>query len=888
MIKKFYPDLISKKGFLLNQRVLFYFLLFLQLFIAQSQEIPKRVCYAQRLQTDPPEIDGRLNDLCWEGDGWTGNFIQQQPNEGEPGSQKTEFKILYDDRNLYLAIQAYDREVDKIEARASRRDNFAGDVAGACFDSYYDHRTGYEFNVTAGGTKIDLMQLDTGADWFIDLNWDAVWEGKSTIGDSGWSIEIRIPFSQLRFSQKEEQIWGLHVWRWIDRLQEESQFQLIPLDSQGRVHRFGILKGIKNIRNPKRVELLPYLRSSIKKFKPVAENPFTRSGHSWGQGVGIDGRIGLAANYNLDFTINPDFGQVEADPSVVNLTAFETFYEEKRPFFMEGKQLFDFQVAEQPLFYSRRIGRSPGHYPDLEEDEHVDMPDHTTIIGAAKITGKTSSGWSLGILNSITAKESAKIKNGNSLEETVDPFSNYFVARLQRDFADGNHSLGTIFTAVNRQIGEDHLNFLPKAAYTGGFDATMQWGKRTYYINAKGVFSRIQGDKNAILQLQESSVHNFQRIDAGHVQIDSSRTSLSGTGGEIEIGKGGNGRWRYELGMTWRSPGLELNDCGYLRETDLVEQEIEIAYVVDKPGPILNNYYISLEQYNQWNFNGSYQLTAALLYSFVRFKNFCGMEGYIYREQNRLNTHLLRGGPAIRLPDKTTVYYYTHSDSRKRIQCSIELYKTYYNDGNSYQWHIAPNLYVRESDRLDFSINPGYTVNRDNWQYVKVDSITGNKPYILALINQKTFSLTLRLNYYLTPDLSIQYYGQPFISAGDYKDFKQVTCSKAKNYKNRYNLIDGGKIRVNPETGDINVDEDLNGVRDYWIENPDFNIQEFHSNLVLRWEYKSGSTFYLVWTHGRSQTIINRRFNLFQDLDSLFEMYPDNIFLVKVNHWFSL
>ena len=864
----------------------------LQVLVAVSQEIPKRVYPTQPLHTNPPKIDGILDDACWLGDGWTGDFIQQQPNEGEPATQKTEFRILYDNSNLYVAIRAHDNEPEKIDVRASRRDNVEGDCMGICFDSYYDHRTGYEFNLTASGSKSDLIQMDTGANWFVDENWDAVWEGKTAIEDSAWTAEMRIPFSQLRFAKKNEQVWGLHVWRQVNRNGEESHFQLIPLDSQGRVHRFGILKGIRNIPNPRRLELMPYLRGSLDRFKPDAANPFAESGQNWGQGLGLDGRIGLSGNFNLDFTINPDFGQVEADPSVVNLTAFETSYEEKRPFFIEGRQMLDFGLNGQELFYSRRIGHAPGYDLDLMEDEYADVPDNTTILGAAKITGKTPTGWSLGILSSVTSKESADIQSGaNSYLETVEPLTNYTVARIQRDFAKGNHSLGAMVTAVNRQLGYDHLNFFPKAAYTGGVDGTMQWGNRTYYINAKGVFSHIRGHREAITQLQQSSVHYFHRTDADHVKFDSSRTTLTGTGGEIEIGKGGNGHWRFEEDVSWRSPGLELNDIGYLRQADLIEQGTEIAYVVNEPTGILNNYEVSVEQNNRWNFNREFLLSDGRLFANVRFKNFWSMHGFIEREQNRIHTRLLRGGPAMRLPNVTGLHYHILSDSRKRVQYNLGLFKSIYNDGISDELSVRPDLNVRALDNLDFSLEPRYTVNRDNWQYITTELMNGasgeTPRYILGLIDQKTLSLKIRLNYYVTPDLSIQYYGQPFISAGHYSDFKSITNPKAEKFEDRYLSLSGDKIQVDPETQDIDVDENMDGLQDYRIDNPNFNFREFRSNLVMRWEYKPGSTLYLVWTHGRSQTVANGGFDFYRDMEELFDIFPNNVFLVKFNHWFS-
>ncbi len=870
------------------KRILFFLVSFFIIsVIAFSEDIPKRVYYTKRLETPPPEINGKLNDSCWQGEGWVGDFLQRTPNEGAPASQKTEFKILYDDKNLYVAIRAYDNEPEKIDVRFSRRDDFAGDCGGIAFDSDFDHRTAYEFNVTAAGTKIDLLQMDAPGYWFNDKNHDVVWEAKTAIEDSAWTIEMLIPFNQLRFSQKEEQVWGLHVWRQVYRDMEESNFQLLPSGSEPRVHRYGLLKGIKNIPNPKRIELLPYIRGNLNTFETEEGNPFTESGQEWGKAFGLDGRIGLASNYNLDFTINPDFGQVEADPSVVNLTAFETFYEEKRPFFMKGKQLLEFDLGGQPLFYSRRIGHFPFFYPHIEEDEYVDIPKSTTILGAAKLTAKTPTGWSVGILNSTTSKESAEIKDGQTRYETVEPFTNYMVGRVQRDFSKGEHSLGGIFTAVHRNIDNDNLNFLPEAAYTGGFDWMTRWGDRSYYINAKGAFSHIRGDRYAILELQKSSVHYFQRTDAEHLELDSLKTSLTGMGGELEIGKVRKGNWRFREGIEWLSPGFELNDIGYIRQADLIAQVTEISYVVDEPTGILNYYGIYTYQYNQWNFNREYLFTGGEIYTYIRFKNFWGIQSDIYHERNRINTHLLRGGPAMRLPDQTTIYFGTFTDYRKRIQFDIDLYKTFYNDKVSYEWKIYPNAYIRATDKLSISLSPGYIFNRDNWQYIYVEDVSGTSPYVLGLIDQKTVNLTIRLDYYITPDLSIQYYGAPFISAGHYSNFKRVTNPKAENLDDRYSTIEENMMQIDSETGDIEVDDDEDGTIDYRISNPDFNFMAFQSNLVLRWEYKPGSTFYLIWTHSRSGSTRNGEFNFSNNLKELFDIYPENVFLVKFNHWFS-
>ena len=453
---------------------------------------PLRIYNTVRLSTDKPTIDGVLNDPCWATGEWSGDYIQWIPKEGAAPSQQTQMKILYDDKNLYIALRAFDKEPAKISRKAGRRDELTGDMMGITFDSYHDHRTGFEFSVTAAGQKIDLILTNP---MEADFNWNAVWYVKTGLEDSAWVAEYEIPLSQLRYSSDEEQVWGLHAWRWIDRLSEESDWEPQSLSGPGILYAFGELRGLKGIPKSQRIEIMPYAVGKLKTFDKVPQNPFASDGRTWMGNVGLDAKIGLSSNFTADLTVNPDFGQVESDPSVMNLTAFETFYEEKRPFFLEGKNIFEFDLGDAGIFYSRRIGHSPEYRPDLKEDEYLKYPDNTSILSAVKISGKSSKGLALGVLHSLTAGENARLSsNGETRNLRVEPLTSYTVARIQKDFKEGNTVMGGIFTATNRFIKDSYLKGMNQDAFTGGIDFLHQWKQKEFFVDAKIIGSSINGN----------------------------------------------------------------------------------------------------------------------------------------------------------------------------------------------------------------------------------------------------------------------------------------------------------------------------------------------------------------------------------------------------------
>jgi len=503
--------------------------------------VPKKKYYTSHIK-GTITLDGIPNEEAWNGVEWGGDFIQWQPNEGHAPSQKSAFKILYDEKYLYIAYRCYDDSPDSIVKRMGRRDEFPGDWIEINIDSYHDHRTAFSFTLSVSGVRNDEFVSNDGNNW--DASWNPIWFAKTNIDAEGWTGEVKIPFSQLRYGNEKEKVWGFQVTRRLFRKEERSFWQYIPQNSGVWVSRFGELIGLKDIPMHRQVEIAPYVNAQLDTYKKEEGNPFAK-GSDTHLSAGVDGKFAVTNDLILDFTINPDFGQVEADPSQVRIDGFQNFFEEQRPFFIESRNIFNYQLTGSEaggdydadlLFYSRRIGGSPHGYPKLDSGEYVKYPTNTSILGAAKFSGKTKKGLSIGILESITEREKATIdKNGTRREEMVEPLTNYFVGRIQKDYKSVETIIGGIVTGVNREAGLD--DFLHRSAYSGGLDFLHYWKARTWYIRGNVVFSRVEGTKEAILNTQTAFEHLFQRADAPEVEVDSKRTSLSGMGGTVRFGK---------------------------------------------------------------------------------------------------------------------------------------------------------------------------------------------------------------------------------------------------------------------------------------------------------------------------------------------------------------
>lgn len=870
-----------------------FFILFCQLYsfnFGLSKE--KRIYTALRVNPHSPTIDGILNDPAWKTANWGSDFIQREPYEGHNPSQKTAFKILYDDKNLYVAIRAYDNEPEKIVRRMSRRDNTDGDWVAVNIDSYHDLRTAFSFAVNAEGVKSDTAITEDGD--HHDPSWDPIWYVKTSVDEKGWVAEMQIPFSQLRFADRDQQVWGLQFTRQLFRKEEHSNWQFIPRDAPGWVYNFGELHGISNIKPRRQIEITPYTVGKLQRFEKEEGNPFA-TGRLQQATIGLDGKIAITSDLTMDFTLNPDFGQVEADPSEVNLTAFETFFQEKRPFFIEGRNILNFQImggdgsfSRDNLFYSRRIGRYPQYVPDTIDDEFLDMPTNTSILGAFKLTGKTKNGFSIGIMESFTGHERAEIDLlGERSFQTVEPLTNYLVMRLQKDYNKGKTILGGMITAVHRfpKKSDTNLNFLHQAAYTGGVDVYHSWKNKTYFISFNSVFSHVRGDKEAIRETQESPLRYYQRPDATHVSVDPDRTSLTGYGGTLSVGKFGKGKLRFSTGVTWRSPGLELNDIGYLRSADRIMQWLWMGYRIWKPFAIFKNLNINFNQWQGWDFSGEKIFKGGNVGLYTQFKNHWGLSFGINPQGAYISSTALRGGPSLRSPGGLNNWTSIHSDNRKPFRFSCGSSNYWGSNGTGRNKHFWIGATYCPSSRLSVSVSPTFNSKKNKLQYV--DTIDGER-YIFASLDQKTIGITVRLNLSITPDLSIQFYGQPFISAGNYYDFKHITSPRAEVFEDRYHLFQSNEISYNDTEEFYYVDETQDNVMDYSFENPNYNFLQFRSNLVLRWEYLPGSTVYLVWSQNRTGTDVTGDFSFGNDLRNLFMIKPHNVFLVKFTYRFRL
>ncbi len=860
--------------------------------LCQSIIYDKKICNAYKLTSEAPVIDGNLNDTEWLYLAWINDFVQHQPYEGNDPSQETGFKILYDNDNIYVAIWSYDTYPDSIERRLTRKDEIEGDLVSIQLDTYFDHRTAFVFMVSASGVKADAIISNDGE--IQDFTWDPIWYVKTSIDGDGWNAEMRIPLSQLRFDKENNQVWGLQVIRFLFRKEEISLWQPVPRDASGWVHQFGELNGISGISPKKQIEIAPYIVASTERFEKEEGNPFA-TGKLNRFNAGVDGKIGITNNLIIDFTLNPDFGQVEADPSQVNLTAYEVFFEEKRPFFIEGKNIFNSPllfysgdyVQPENLFYSRRIGRNPQSDPGLDEGEYSDIPSSTSILGAAKLTGKTKTGLSFGIIESVTAKEKAEIDNeGDRRYETVEPLTNYSIARIQQDFNEGNTLLGGVFTATNRQIEDSSVSFLHTSAYTGGLDFRHSWKERTYSIMTKTYFSQVYGSQEALIRTQESSARYFQRPDNDYAKLDSNRTSLSGFGGTFGIGKFANGHLRYSANISWKSPGLELNDIGFISTSDQINASVWIGYSLWEPFSIFREMDMGLSQWNVFDFGGNLNYKGVNLNFNTQFRNYWSLNTGTNISINGLSNNALRGGPSMHIPTNITSFLRIESDERKKLNYEISTYQSRAGENSSRDQDYGVELSYRPFDALSTSIDCNFSLGNRELQYVKTILLEPENQYVFGSINQNTLVFSLRINFSITPTLTLQYWGQPFISAGKYSEFKKITDPHAEKFTDRFHTFSPDEIAFDESTLMYNVtDED--GLS-YSFYNPDFNFKEFKSNLVARWEFIPGSVIYIVWSQGRSGYHPTGIFDIRQDVSDMFDIHPDDIFLIKISYRFGL
>ncbi|MCM4150452.1 hydrolase [Arenibacter sp. N53] len=849
-------------------------------------KIPKRTYVTRSIgYEEPPTIDGDLSDAVWNLVEWSGDFTENEPNNGATPSQQTKFRILYDDKFLYVGVRCFDSDSNNVERRLARRDKFAGDWIDVDIDSYGDKRTAFAFNMTAAGVKGDGFLAENGKNW--DPSWNPVWFGDAKIDEEGWTAEMKIPFSQVKFGKAKEQIWGLQINRKIFAQDEQAVWQAMSQDAPGWVSEMGILRGLVDIQPQKQLEIQPFIVTQLDTYPKIEDNPF-RDGSDLKFNGGLDAKIGITNDLTLDLTVNPDFGQVDADPGAIALDGFQIFFEERRPFFVENKNIFNYQLSDgnDNVFYSRRIGRSPHGTANISDLEFAESPINTTILGAAKFSGKTKKGWSIGLLESVTGKMFAEIdNNGDRRKEMVEPLTNYLVGRLQKDFNHRNSYFGGIFTATNRNL-PDNLEFLHKSAYTGGIDFRHNWGNRNYYIEGNFVTSMVNGSKEAIAITQNSITHLFQRVDASHVAVETDRTSLTGTGGKLKVGKAGGGNWRYNGGFIWKSPELELNDVGFLRQADEIRQFAQIQHLFLRPNSFYRRAQIGIEQYTTYDYEGNYNRMLYELAGYINYKNNWSTEFLAAHKPRIFSNTALRGGPRWRWSDENFFSLQVGSDRRKKFNYTLGYVNSQSKQNNFSLVHYSIEFNYQPFDAFSFSTEIEYEENPNKTQYVTETSFEGAPRYIMAHIDNRTFSTSIRFNYSINPNLSIQYYGQPFIARGIYSDFNFVNNSIADDLDQRVTWYDSNQIARPLGAGNYLIDENLDGTTDYEISDPDFAFVQFRSNLVVRLEYVPGSEIFLVWSQGVTGNG-DPIDSLGRNLDAqIFGNKKDNTFLIKATYRF--
>lgn len=863
--------------------------------IIAQDTITRKKYFTQRMNGSIT-LDGKPTEEAWNAVEWGGDFTQWQPNEGKAPGQPTNFKILYDDKYLYIAYRAWDSRPDSIRKFMSRRDEFPGDWVEINIDSYHDLRTAFSFTLSVSGVRGDEFVSNDGNNW--DANWNPIWFAKTSIDDKGWTGEVKIPFSQLRYGNEAEKTWGIQVTRRLFRKEERSTWQLIPQTSGVWVSRFGELHGLKNIPVHKQIEIAPYITAQLDTYKKQEGNPFAK-GKDAKLNAGVDGKIAITNDLILDFTINPDFGQVEADPSQVRLDGYQNFFSERRPFFIESRNIFDYQLTGSAaggdydadlLFYSRRIGSSPHGYPSTTAGEYVKFPANTSILGAAKFSGKTKKGLSIGILESITQREMATIdKNGVRREELVEPLTSFFVGRVQKDYNGGNTVIGGIITSVNREKG---LDFLHKSAMSGGFDFLHFWRNRAWYIRGNIIFSHVTGTKEAILNTQTAFEHLFQRPDAKGLSFDANKTSLTGTGGTVRFGKSGgkpgkHGRiFRMETGVTYRSPELELNDIGFMLTANEINHFYWMALQYPRSFSIFRNARINYNHWSRWDFGGKHLWQGFNTNVHATFTNNWQTGAGFSWVPLDISNNALRGASAFRQPGGASHFLYVNTDFRKKINTGFEISNVWGFDHSVRENNVSVYLNLQPMNNLRINLSGGYTYYwRRQDQYVSTASYNGMVRSIVGQISQRTLRFTARATFNITPDLTIQYYGQPFITRPQYTRFAYVSNAMAKNYDSRFYVYHPAQVSLN--NGTYFIDENMDGTGDYSFSVPDFNFVQFRSNAVLRWEYKPGSEFYLVWSQGNTDVSTDFDKPVFNSLFSnAFANQARNIFLMKWTYRF--
>ena len=798
-----------------------------------------------------PVLDGRDDDAVWQSTRAITGFRVFDPKEDGDPSFETAVKVAYDAENLYIFARMFDPSPDSIVSLLSRRDvKTQSEQIKVMIDSYHDRRTGYEFGVNPAGVKRDYYVYD---DTREDVTWDAVWDVSTRIDSLGWTAEFRIPLSQLRYPSAAEHTFGLMVMRDIVRRSERDSWPVYRRSKSGIPTQFGELSGLRGLGSPRRLEIAPYALTKNSSVPQV--DGFARTQK---QAIGGDIKYGVTSNLTLDATINPDFGQVEADPAQLNLTAFETFLDEQRPFFLEGTGIFGFNGDASRMFYSRRVGRAP-QLSGLVIDPTADIPATVPILGAAKLTGRLATGTSLGSLFAVTGRELV----GPTM---IEPQTAYGVLRASQDFRKGETGIGGILTLVKREDDDVAGAFLRSDALTGGIDARHRFDNGRYRL--KGAFSTsvVKGTATAIARTQRNAVHYYHRPDSG-LPYDPSRTSLSGSNLQLSADKV-EGTLTYGASYERITPGFETNDIGFLSQADM---QVAIGHATlqsREPRAFWRNAWIEAWQYNQFTASGMPTLNYSELDMYAEFRNRMTFSASLWSDNltPAYCDRCARGGPAVRSSPDYNLLVNLGADPRRKVVPTIAAIYTVGDYGNSTLWRVRPYVTVLARSNLSWELGTRYQRNRNDTQWYDNRGVIGSDTthYLFAHLDQELLSFTSRLNYTATTTLSLQSYAEPFLTTGRYFRLRELDQPRATGYDDRY------KPFATP------------------TDDASFNIKELHASAVLRWEYRPGSTVFLVWTQGRDQE--DRDLGSFRptrDFTNLFGARPDNTFLIKASYWIS-
>ena len=841
----------------------------------------------------PIKLDGLLDEAAWRSAPVASDFMQSYPEAGGKPTDSTQVRVLYDNDALYVGVRMFDANPKLIAAQLARRDaaGIYSDWVHVIIGSYHDRRTAFRFSVNPVGVKTDVLEYNDNGE---DANWDAVWDVATRIDSLGWTAEYRIPFSQLRFTATTAlsgQIWDMQVMRDIARRNERDSWAPWTRQSPGFVSAFGEIDGLIGIPTPSRLEVVPYVSARDTRAPGLSSNPYYRSNDTR-PAVGGDLKYGLPNGLTLTATVNPDFGQVEVDPAVVNLTQFETFFPEKRPFFLEGADILNFgavrtqnDYGSQHYFYSRRIGRQPQRSLDAM---YVDAPDQTPIVGAAKLTGKAGP-WAVGALDAVTSEQTARFFNSatNRGSVPIEPLTNYFVGRVRRDLNAGNTFVGGMITATNRSLSDSTLaSQLRRGAYLGGIDFEHSWSRRQWIMTGFAAGSRVEGTPQAIDLTQRAGSRYFQRPDAQYVHLDSARTSLEGYQAEIAVQRTGSVFGSIATKVV--SPGFEINDIGFQSTVDYRVVSTLLGYQNQTPGKLLRTFDFYGLTNNAWNFGNTSVANTMLAGGDVQFNNLWSVTSNIRLNPPSYDERLTRGGPLARAPLSWEPNLYISTDSRWPIVTTLSLDDRRDRFGAN-TFTTALTMDARPASYVHASVGPTLTQQYSTDQYVRsigdpAASATFGRRYVFANLRQSTLSLDARVDWTFTPTLTLQVYAQPFISAGRYSTFKEL--KRSGSYDFSVYGKDVGTIVYDSSQGAYNVGLQSGGaVSSFAIANPDFNIRSLHGDAVLRWEYKPASTLFFVWQQQRSGFDQTGEFAFQRDAGAIFRAQPTNVFLVKLSYW---